>query len=324
MASPSNHAKSDSYSSSSRLFGAAAGTLTAFCVNLPFETATTRLQISNKQLNTMNKVELYKMLFNSEYKGIRQFPKHVTSLANGFSAGISYKLVQGTFRYYTQPTIKQFFHQNQNIHSFFHRTFGEKFSKPMMEATAGSTTGLLEVLLLPLDTIKKVCMANEHRIRSSDIFRMLINENMRLYRGANWTAARNITGSFFQFGGYAFTMRYWFNLEDYRDATKSQIATASLVGGVAMTSLTNPFEVLKVRRQTKKPADGVKGISYLFKGTTLKVLTKSPIATLSLFFYHYYAQWYEKQFLGQLIPSPVFSAAMEGIEAKAKAEEPTR
>jgi len=301
---------SDSYSQSSRLFGASAGTLTAFCINLPFETATTRIQISNKQFHTMNRPEFYKMLFNNEYNGISALPRHLTSLSNGFVAGVCYKLVQGTFRYYTQPTIKHFFFENQRINAVFKESFGEKFWRPMMEATAGSATGLLEVGLLPLDTIKKVCMANEKRINIYSIYRMLVQENVRLYRGATWTAARNMTGSFFQFGGYAFTMKFWFNLDDYRDATKSQIATASLVGGVAMTGLTNPFEVLKVRRQTKKPAEGVKGISYLFKGTTLKVVTKSPIAALSLFFYHYYAQWFEKQFFSKNLPT--------SIEANAK------
>jgi len=301
--------KKKSDSQSSRLFGAAAGTLTAFCINLPFETATTRLQIQNKKFYAMTGGETYKMLFNNNYNGISNVPKHLTSLTNGFTAGVSYKLVQGTFRYYTQPTIKQFFHENHSIHSFFQFSFGETFWKPMMEATAGSVTGLLEVGLLPLDTIKKVCMANENRINTRDIGKMLIHENYRLYRGATWTAARNITGSFFQFGGYASTMKFWFDLDDYRDATKSQIATASLVGGVAMTGLTNPFEVLKVRRQTKRSAEGVKGTSYLFKGTTLKVITKSPIAALSLFFYHYYAQLFEKHFEKNLLETHATASA---------------
>jgi len=188
---------SDSYSQSSRLFGAAAGTLTAFCINLPFETATTRIQVSNKKLYNMSRFEFYKMLFNNDFRGISNIPKHLTTLSNGFLAGLSYKLVQGTFRYYTQPTIKHIFHENQQIHGVFQQTFGEKFWKPMMEAAAGSMTGLLEVGLLPLDTIKEVCMANEKRVNVYEICRMLVHENVRLYRGATWTAARNITGSFF-------------------------------------------------------------------------------------------------------------------------------
>jgi len=153
----------DSYSPPARLFGAGAGTLTAFCVNLPFETATTRIQISNKKFTKINPSEFYTLILNNQYNGIAHFPKHLQSLANGFTAGVLYKFVQGTFRYWCQPTIKDYYQNTKTINDFFKKTFGEKYSKPMREAAAGSTTGLLEVGLLPLDTLKKLWLFRNSR-----------------------------------------------------------------------------------------------------------------------------------------------------------------
>jgi len=277
-------------SHTAKVIAAPTAAMTAFWLTLPFETATTRIQIWNTPLNTMKPLDFYKMFLNTEFQGVAKIPKHSLSLFNGLTAGTGYKAVQGGFRYLAQPLIKEGFHNQPTLHSFYQQTFGN-YAKPLLSATAGSVVGVLEVGLLPLDTIKKVCMASKTRLSNRDIFRMLLKENVKLYRGAQWTAARNATGGFCQFGAYEFVMKFGFGVENSRDATKTQLALAAGAGGVAMTALTNPFEVLKVRAQTQKTAAELKGISYLFRGTSLKVITKSPSATLALFFAETYAHW---------------------------------
>jgi hypothetical protein len=275
--SPSiEHKKNDSYSPTARLFGAGAGTLTAFFINLPSEVVTTRIQIANKKMNHMNSHDFYEMVFKTPYKGLAHMPKHMQSLGNGLTAGAVYKITQGTFRYWYQPVVKNHFQNTASIKSVFHQLFGEKFSQPMMEATAGSIAGVSELIFYPFDTIKKQCMASQERKTFFDMVYILKNDNIRLFKGAKWAAARNFCGSFFQFGGYAFTLSVVFQLEDYREATTTQKITAATIGGILMTALTNPFEVRKVRDQTKTEGK-ILGLSGYFKGTTIKVLTKGPL-----------------------------------------------
>ena len=68
-------------------------------------------------------------------------------------------------------------------------------------------------------------------------------------RGATWTAARNIPGSFALFGGSAFVKEYAFNLKDYSKATFFQNFCGSIAGAVLSISVSAPMDVVKTRIQ---------------------------------------------------------------------------
>jgi hypothetical protein len=66
----------------------------------------------------------------------------------------------------------------------------------MMQATAGSLTGIGEVVLLPLDALKIKRQVNPDAFRGRGAVRIFIEEGTTLYRGWGWTVARNAPGSF--------------------------------------------------------------------------------------------------------------------------------
>ena len=66
----------------------------------------------------------------------------------------------------------------------------------MMQATAGSLTGIGEVALLPLDVLKIKRQVNPEAFRGRGVLRIFMEEGTGLYRGWGWTMARNAPGSF--------------------------------------------------------------------------------------------------------------------------------
>jgi hypothetical protein len=66
----------------------------------------------------------------------------------------------------------------------------------MMQATAGSLTGIGEVVLLPLDALKIKRQVNPDAFRGRGVIRIFLEEGTTLYRGWGWTIARNAPGSF--------------------------------------------------------------------------------------------------------------------------------
>ena len=66
----------------------------------------------------------------------------------------------------------------------------------MMQATAGSLTGIGEVVLLPLDALKIKRQVNPEAFRGRGVVRIFLEEGTTLYRGWGWTVARNAPGSF--------------------------------------------------------------------------------------------------------------------------------
>ncbi|GJN94613.1 hypothetical protein Rhopal_007696-T1 [Rhodotorula paludigena] len=181
-----------------------------------------------------------------------------------------------------QPYFNDFL--NKNFKSTFTNAFGEKNGKAMMAATAGSLTGIGEIVLLPLDVLKIKRQTNPEAFRSRGFVQIVRDEGMGLYRGASWTAARNAPGSFALFGGSAFTKEYIFKLEDYRSATWYQNFVASIAGSVSSIAISQPLDVIKTRIQNQNFESKVGGMTVVreliknegfgafFKGLTPKVL----------------------------------------------------
>jgi hypothetical protein len=85
---------------------------------------------------------------------------------------------------------------NRHFRTSFNNTFGERKGKLMMQACAGSLTGIGEVVLLPLDVLKIKRQVNPEAFRGRGVFRIFAEEGFNLYRGWGWTMARNAPGSF--------------------------------------------------------------------------------------------------------------------------------
>ncbi|GAA5889901.1 hypothetical protein JCM6882_004360 [Rhodosporidiobolus microsporus] len=202
----------------------------------------------------------------------------------GYAAG--YKVLQRVYKFGGQPYFNDFL--NKNFKSNFTNTFGEKNGKAIMAATAGSLTGIGEIVLLPLDVLKIKRQTNPEAFRSRGFVQIVRDEGFSLYRGASWTAARNAPGSFALFGGSAFTKEYVFGLQDYRSATWYQNFVASIAGSVSSIAISQPLDVIKTRIQNQNFESKVggmtvvrdliknEGASAFFKGLTPKVLVVGP------------------------------------------------
>ncbi|KAI9229897.1 MAG: mitochondrial carrier domain-containing protein [Piptocephalis tieghemiana] len=202
----------------------------------------------------------------------------------GFAAG--YKISQRVYKFGGQPFVKDYLQNNHA--SLFTNSFGERYGKMLMYATAGSIVGIGEVALLPLDVLKIKQQTNPEALRGRGIMQIVREEGLGLYRGGMWTAARNAPGSFALFGGSAFVKEFIFRLEDYNSATVLQNALASVGGAVASITVAAPLDVVKTRIQNRNfddPTSGVKviqnmlrkeGFSAFFKGLTPKILVVGP------------------------------------------------
>ena len=176
----------------------------------------------------------------------------------------------------------------------------------MMSATAGSLTGIGEIVLLPLDVLKIKRQTNPESFRSRGFLRILAEENVNLYRGWGWTAARNAPGSFALFGGSAFTKEYMFGLTNYSDATWTQNFVASIGGSVASITVAAPLDVVKTRIQNANFENKVGGVTIIrdmvrnegftafFKGLTPKVLVVGPKLVFSFTLAQSLIPWFGK------------------------------
>ncbi|CAD6584321.1 MAG: hypothetical protein TREMPRED_003798 [Tremellales sp. Tagirdzhanova-0007] len=164
----------------------------------------------------------------------------------GYAAG--YKIAQRIYKFGGQPYFRDMIDTNGG--DWFRSSFGKKWGGLLMHATAGSVTGLGEVILLPLDILKIKMQTNPDAVRGRGLWRLITEEGMgSLYRGWGWTMARNAPGSFALFGGSAVTKEYLFNLSDYSSATWSQNFVASIAGAVASITVASPLDVVKTRIQ---------------------------------------------------------------------------
>ena len=172
-----------------------------------------------------------------------------------------------------------------------------------MQATAGSLTGIGEVVLLPLDVLKIKRQVNPDAFRGRGVVRIFMEEGTTLYRGWGWTVARNAPGSFAVgffptpaalpfvlrvrttqlFGASAVTKDYVLGVSDYSKATWTQNFVASVAGAIASITVAAPLDTIKTRIQNANFEQKTRGTTIvrdllrdegamaLFKGLTPKV-----------------------------------------------------
>ncbi|WFC99371.1 high copy suppressor of abf2 [Malassezia yamatoensis] len=266
-------------SATARLLGSGTSGIAELMVFHPVDTVAKRL-MSNKD----KALSITQVVFKD--KAHASFGARFVSLFPGLGYAAGYKVLQRIYKYGGQPYFNDYL--TANYKKQFENWFGERTGKSIMAATAGSLTGIGEVVLLPLDVLKIKRQTNPESFRSRGFLRILADENFNLYRGWGWTMARNAPGSFALFGGSAFTKEYIFGLKNYSDATWTQNFVASIGGSVASITVAAPLDVVKTRIQNanfESKVGGVtimkdmiknEGISAFFKGLTPKVLVVGP------------------------------------------------
>ncbi|KAA8497945.1 putative mitochondrial carrier [Porphyridium purpureum] len=269
----------------------------------PIDTIAKRLM--NNPNKILSKADLNGVLFKSaaDKPALQKWMSLFPGL--GFAAG--YKILQRVYKFGGQPFVNDYL--NGDWKGWFVSTFGEKHAKSMMHAVSGSLVGAGEIILLPLDVLKIKSQANPEVLRGRGIVEILRTEKISgLYRGAGWTAARNVPGSFALFGASALVKDQVFAIQDYRDATFAQNFVASIAGGVASIAISSPLDVVKTRIQTRdfsstetgwsimKEMVKKEGFGAFFKGLVPKLLVVGPKLIFSFTIAQQSIAYFEKRF----------------------------
>ncbi|WFD35424.1 high copy suppressor of abf2 [Malassezia cuniculi] len=294
MSPPVGNSKESGYA---RLLGSGTSGVAELLVFHPVDTVVKRL-MSNKD----TAAPLSRVIFKDKYNA--SIGTRFLSLFPGLGYAAGYKVLQRVYKFGGQQYINDFI--TSRYKPFFDDVFGERTGKSMMSATAGSLTGIGEIILLPLDVLKIKRQTNPEAFRSRGFFRIVAEENFNLYRGWGWTAARNAPGSFALFGGSAFTKEYVFGLKNYSDATWTQNFVASIGGSVASITVSAPLDVVKTRIQNANFDTKVSGFTIVrdiiqkegplafFKGLTPKVLVVGPKLVFSFTVAQSLIPWFGK------------------------------
>ncbi|TIC05834.1 hypothetical protein E3Q16_01717 [Wallemia mellicola] len=268
-------------SGTARVLGSGTSGIAELMVFHPIDTIAKRLMTNSGHANAGNlKDIIFKQHANSPAltKALSLFP------GLGYAAG--YKVAQRVYKFGGQPYFNDIL--NTNYGSYFKSFFGEKNGKAIMSASAGSLTGIGEVVLLPLDVLKIKRQTNPESFKGRGIVKIVADEGFGLYRGWGWTMARNAPGSFALFGGSALTKGYIFGLEDYSKATFYQNFFASIGGAVSSITVAAPLDVVKTRIQQANFETNTSGVTVIkdiiknegpsafFKGLTPKILVVGP------------------------------------------------
>ncbi|KAG8906024.1 Mitochondrial GTP/GDP carrier protein 1 [Tulasnella sp. 403] len=269
-------------SGAARVLGSGASGVAELLIFHPVDTIAKRL-MSNKT-TTVSLSTLSPIIFR-DY-ATAPIHKRFLSLFPGLGYAAGYKVAQRIYKFGGQPWFNDLIVKKYKDE--FSSVFGERKGKLMMQATAGSLTGIGEVVLLPLDALKIKRQVNPEAFRGRGVVRIFMEEGTTLYRGWGWTMARNAPGSFALFGASAFTKDYVLGIQDYSKATWTQNFIASVAGAVASITVAAPLDTVKTRIQNanfEHKVSGVKvvkdllkheGVGALFKGLTPKILVVGP------------------------------------------------
>ncbi|KIM65820.1 hypothetical protein SCLCIDRAFT_22386 [Scleroderma citrinum Foug A] len=276
-----SHTGNGKESGTARVLGSGASGIAELLVFHPVDTIAKRL-MSNKSKVSMS--TLSPIIFRDHANA--PLGRKFFSLFPGLGYAAGYKISQRIYKFGGQPWFNDVI--SRNYKDEFTRLFGERKGKMMIQATAGSLTGIGEVVLLPLDVLKIKRQVNPEAFRGRGVVRIFLEEGTTLYRGWGWTMARNAPGSFALFGASAVTKDYVLGVSDYSKATWTQNFIASIAGAVASITVAAPLDTVKTRIQNANFEQKVPGITVVkdlirnegalafFKGLTPKLLAVGP------------------------------------------------
>ncbi|KAI0056702.1 mitochondrial carrier [Artomyces pyxidatus] len=268
-------------SGTARVLGSGTSGVAELLIFHPVDTIAKRLMSNKAKVSTQG---LSAIIFREQ--AAAPLGRKILSLFPGLGYAAGYKVSQRIYKFGGQPWFNDII--TRHYKSSFTNTFGERKGKMMMQATAGSLTGIGEVVLLPLDALKIKRQVNPEAFRGRGALRIFREEGTTLYRGWGWTMARNAPGSFALFGASAVTKDYVLGISDYSKATWAQNFVASIAGAVASITVAAPLDTIKTRIQNanfEHKTSGVtvikdllreEGATALFKGLTPKILVVGP------------------------------------------------
>ncbi|KAJ6583201.1 mitochondrial carrier protein [Mycena sp. CBHHK59/15] len=264
-----------------RVLGSGASGIAELLIFHPVDTVTKRL-MSNKAKISWGTAG--PIIFRDHASA--SLPRRFLSLFPGLGYAAGYKVAQRVYKFGGQPWFNDLI--NKHYKHSFTNIFGERKGKMMMQAAAGSLTGIGEVVLLPLDALKIKRQVNPEAFRGRGAVRIFLEEGTTLYRGWGWTMARNTPGSFALFGASAVTKEYVLGVTDYSKATWTQNFIASVAGAAASIPIAAPLDTVKTRIQNANFENKVSGLTIVrdlvrnegigafFKGLTPKLLVVGP------------------------------------------------
>ncbi|KAK1068569.1 high copy suppressor of abf2 [Friedmanniomyces endolithicus] len=274
-------------STAARVLGAGTAGIAELAIFHPVDTIAKRLM--SNQGKIASSTRLNEVIFRKHAS--EPFVRRFFTLFPGLGYAAAYKILQRIYKYGGQPFVRDYLALHHG--GSFDRTFGKGNGKAIMHATAGSTIGVGEIVLLPLDVLKIKRQTNPEAFRGRGVLRIVRDEGFALYRGLGWTAARNAPGSFALFGGSAAAKQYLYKLSDYNSATWFQNFVASIAGSSASLIVSAPLDVVKTRIQNQNfevKESGMRvianmarneGASAFFKGLVPKLLMTGPKLTFS-------------------------------------------
>ncbi|EJT98334.1 mitochondrial carrier [Dacryopinax primogenitus] len=270
-------------SGTARVLGSGTSGIAELLVFHPVDTIAKRL-MSNTSVNVWSFSGANQVIFR-QHASSPVFTKFF-SLFPGLGYAAGYKVAQRIYKFGGQPWFNDIL--SRKYGAWFRGTFGDRNGKNIMHATAGSLTGIGEVVLLPLDALKIKRQVNPDAFKDRGFIRIVAEEGTTLYRGWGWTMARNAPGSFALFGASAYTKTQLLHIEDFSKATWTQNFIASVAGAVASITVAAPLDTIKTRIQNQNFETKVSGFMVfaklmreegpmaLFKGLTPKILVVGP------------------------------------------------
>ncbi|TDL16811.1 mitochondrial carrier [Rickenella mellea] len=318
------HAGSGKDSGTARVLGSGMSGVAELLVFHPVDTIAKRLMSNKSKFST---APLSTIIFREHASA--PITRRFLSLFPGLGYAAGYKVAQRVYKFGGQPWFNDLI--SSRFKTNFTNTFGERKGKMMMQATAGSLTGIGEVVsyshtrnrrrrglrgqlrltcldpqvLLPLDALKIKRQVNPEAFRGRGVIRIFMEEGTTLYRGWGWTMARNAPGSFALFGASALT-KDLLGATSYTSATVTQNFIASIAGAVASITVAAPLDVVKTRIQNanfETKVSGVRVVSELlkhegplalFKGLTPKILVVGPKLVFSYTLAQSLIPWFSK------------------------------
>ena len=272
---------------------AVAGTISQF-IFYPTSTSLTRIQVHTSPIRSFD--DGMRVIFKEAYG--QSLLSKISSIYYGFTIAGTYKIATRSVKYGCQPPLANYFSQHYGTSARYY--FGERQGKALLEALAGGTIGILEVLFFhSLDTIRIKRQSGDH----TKLLRMVTADPIKLYNGAGITMARNFTSFSVLFGVSSMLMSLM-GLESARQANLNQrFSSASLAAAVSVMA-TSPLDVIKTRIQYApervstlsmfRQVAQKEGLTAFYKGISLKILTSLPKKALPLTLTGYFLDLWEK------------------------------
>ena len=282
---------SSEHSHVTKSLGSAATGLVEACLFHGVDTISKRLMVDKTKgilsdfIHSRNlyqfKNSLWPIIFLDTHN--KNFFSKISSLHPRMQYVVTYKILERGMGLGLQPVISVYYHKNfGNVAKHY---FGDKNSKIILEAGAGTTVGMTQVILAPFDALRTKSQTNLASIHKKSVWGIIKSERFNLFNGASIIAMRNGVGSLCLFGIPQFMYYRAFNLETNQAPSFAQRFAAASTAALITSIVTNPFDVIKNRVQSVPNAKPLsvfyntlttEGIRAGFKGLGPKACSAVP------------------------------------------------